>query len=160
MNWKAGAGMVVPICVVASAAQLAPGRRGEVAGPETDLLSIEVVNSGPMSVRIESASFPLLGIHADSAVRIVGPGLTSSPDSVDAIFPIDRVLDPGAKLELSYGLRFRPSGCDGLGNLAWISDVPLIKVSALGLTGTRHGDAIFGWWGTPASSCDDIRVGP
>jgi hypothetical protein len=103
-------------------------------------------------VRLRTASFPILGPGGGGALRATGSG--QQPHGVNAVFSIDRVLSPGESIRTSYVLRFRPGGCDSLGAVTWFKTAPDLNVSALGLSGHRHGDASVAWQGTADSSCD------
>lgn len=113
---------------------------------------VRVVNNSWLPVRIRSVSFPILGPEGGSGIQATGAG--QRPHEVDAVFTIDRVVASGESMQASYGLRFRPGGCDSPGATGWIDTAPDLDVSALGLSGHRDGDAVLAWQGTPDSSCD------
>ena len=115
-------------------------------------MRVGIVNKGSLPVRLGTASFPVLGPGGGPGIRMTGAGMR--PRGVDAVFAIDRVLEPGESMQASYVLRFRPQGCDGPGAVSWIETAPDLNVSALWLSGHQHGDATVAWRGTTDSSCD------
>jgi len=57
-------------------------------------------------------------------------------DPIDAVFPTQRRLPAGAVREFVIEFTFRLDGCIDPG-LMWVSDMPKVAVTALGISGTR-----------------------
>ena len=117
---------------------------------------LRVSNQGRWPVRITDVVMPLMGPHAGAAfdveevngVRPV-PGITGGLAA--AVFGVNRRLAPGERYAVPIHFTFRPGGCTASGALIWFEQMPQVRVSALGRTGTVSGRQVIALEGTTAS---------
>jgi len=117
---------------------------------------LRVSNQGRWPVRITDVVMPLMGPHAGAAfdvgevngVRPV-PGITGGLAA--AVFGVDRRLAPGQRYAVPIHFTFRPGGCTARSAVIWFEQMPQVRVSALGRTGTVSGHQVIAFEGTAAS---------
>jgi hypothetical protein len=110
-------------------------------------LTLRYTNSAPVTLHLGSAVFPYLGRDSGLLIRMYGVGVRSPrigryvgggiAYSTDAHVPLDRDLAAGQSFTSTYTLRFNPTGCSA--GTTWVHGMPVVEVSALGLTGTVTG---------------------
>lgn len=98
-------------------------------------------------MHLDTATYPYLGRGSELLVAMTGPGVTSPREgrfvggapayAIDATIHLDRDLGSDQAFDVSYLLRFRPTGCSA--GTTWIAGMPVLEVSALGISGTVHG---------------------
>lgn len=125
-----------------------------------DCLSLlRVSNHGRWPVRVTEVVMPLMGPHAGEPFDVeqvngVRPVAGTTGGLAAAVFRVDRRLAAGERYAVPIHFTFRPGACTGRGALTWFEQMPQIRVSALGMTGTVSGHQIIAFEGTgPSTNC-------
>ncbi len=124
-------------------------------------LTVRYVNSSPVTLHLGTATWPLLGRGSKGLLLMTGPGVVSPRDGISgdgvpayalaATEHLDRDLAAGAAFELTYRLVFNASGC--LDGTFWLTGMPVIEVTALGLTKNVHGSVPLATSGHYRAGC-------
>lgn len=119
-------------------------------------LPVSVTNESRFGVRVTRVSLPYMGPDGGAAVQVRElDGLPwARARTVDAVFRVDRRLEPGEAYEFAVDFEFRspPQGCTSRGLLR-IGEVPRVTVMALGRPGPRSAEETIGFRGTGESEC-------
>ena len=119
-------------------------------------LPVSVTNRGRLGVDVLRVHLPYMGPDGGAAVQV--RQLDGQPwarsRTVDAVFRVDRRLEPGEAYEFAVEFEFRspPQGCTSRGLLR-IGEVPRVTVMALGRPGPRSAEETIGFRGTGESEC-------
>ena len=116
-----------------------------------------ITNDGWLSVEVDQVTLPLMGPGGGGGVQVQtleGGTAVGAADSVDAIFDLHRSVKAGSSEEFEVEFRFRPDGCDSDGGSMWLDGLPRVRISALGLSGSRENPEYTAFRGTAESSCD------
>ena len=119
--------------------------------------TVRVTNHGWFGVSLDEVTLPLMGPGGGTGAQVTTlEGRSTDPvdDTVDATFDLDRNVGAGASREFEVEFRFRPDGCISDGGSMWLRGLPRIKVTALGLSGSRANPEYTAFRGTADSSCD------
>lgn len=94
------------------------GRSGaiELRPGMTCTVPVTVRNPGPLVVHLDEAVLPFMGPAGGAAVQVRSwQGRVPEGAATDAVFDLDRRLEPGDTWETEVQLRFRPDGCTARG---------------------------------------------
>lgn len=130
-----------PVSIV----QLSPSMRCAV--------DIVIRNAGPHDSRLNTVTFPSLGPDAPAGAEMTGPGELSGADGIDATFAVNKALNVGRRVTLTYWLVFHSTGCDNPGQVERRIRVPEVSLTVDGRTETTSGHAILAWSGTDSTRC-------
>jgi hypothetical protein len=124
-------------------------------------VAVRVANRGERPVHLDRVVLPFMGPGGGTGARVehLNGRAPLGPDSrrtgrIDAVFPVDGTLRPGASVDFDVPFTFRPAGCSSPGSVMTVSDMPRVVVSALGQT-RRIAGGPLALIGTPDSSCDE-----
>ncbi|MBD8868093.1 hypothetical protein [Nocardioides donggukensis] len=119
---------------------------------------LSVENASFATVTVTEVILPFMGPGGGAAVRVreldgEEPVLGPDGDGIDARFPVDHRLAPGADLLIDVEFRFRPRGCSGA-DLTTVWGFPTLTVDSLLTSGSVVADLGVGFRGTPEGTCD------
>lgn len=118
-------------------------------------LPVRITNHGRGRVRIRQVRLPSMGPEARAAVRVAQlEGRRPLRNHHDAVFPMDRPLEPGNSYDftIEFGFRAPPEGCTASGFM-WVRGMPTVVLTALGRTGTLASKRTIVFAGTRGSEC-------
>lgn len=121
-------------------------------------LPVAISNDSRVSVQITRVRLPFMGPQSGvpAQVRTLDGSLWLRPDSVDAVFRLDRRLEAGETYEFAIDVEFRPppDGCLSVGSATWLEgQMPQVRVLAFGRPGLRSVDETIAFRGTSDSEC-------
>lgn len=118
-------------------------------------LPVRITNHGRGRVSIRQVRLPSMGPEARAAVRVAQlEGRRPLRNHHDAVFLMDRSLEPGSSYDfaIEFGFRAPPGGCTASGFM-WVRGMPTVVLTALGRTGTRASNRTIAFAGTRESEC-------
>ena len=131
---------------------LVPVRRGMRC-----TLPVQVTNASGFAVTVTRMRLPLMGPEGGVTVQVrrLEGREPLKPQSVDAVFRLDEVVQPGATYEVDLVLGFRapPEGCSSPRVTTIYADFPRVTVQALGRPGLVRSDRTVGFRGTADTDC-------
>ena len=119
-------------------------------------LPVRIVNQGWVPLSERDVLVPALGPLGTAAVQVAtlgGRTAASDPrDAGTALFDRRRTIRPGQSDTFALEFTYRPGGCTEPGTFA-LTDLPVVRVSAFGLSGLRASSRPVVFHGTVASGC-------
>jgi len=119
-------------------------------------LPVRIVNQGWAPLSESAVLVPAMGPRGTAAVHVASLGgrtATSDPHNAStAVFDRKRTLAPGESDTFALTFTYRPGGCTQPGTFA-VTDLPVVRVSALGLDGLRASAGAVVFHGTVATGC-------
>jgi len=114
-------------------------------------LPVTVLNDGRLEVHVGDMILPAMGTAGGAAVHVpTWDDRSPEGHQVDAVFTVDRRLEPGETWETTIDVEFRPDGCTALGTF-W-AELPQLEVSAWSRSAVVSGSG-FPVEGTSESEC-------
>ena len=114
-------------------------------------VAVTVRNEGRLTVHLDEIVLPLMGSEGGAAVRVTSwEGHPTPRRGRDAVFALDRALEPGETWETEVRFVFRPDGCTALGTFS--AGLPDIRAGAWGRSVLVGGPGVL-FEGTPESEC-------
>lgn len=147
-----------------------PGGAGVVWAGMECRLAVRITNHGRTSVDLDDLRLPSVGPGTGAAVIADGLDPDPHPDRApagpadggtappDALFALDRTLDPGETARFDVVFHHNASGCSPKGLRLGLAHSPDVVVRSLGLDGVRsaRGEPVWFW---SASDLDDCSPG-
>ncbi|PUA80027.1 hypothetical protein [Nocardioides currus] len=114
-------------------------------------MPVAVRNDGRLAVTLDELVLPSMGAEGGAAVQVTSwDGHPTPGGDLDAVFDLDRRLEPGDSWETEIEFRFRPEGCTGRGT--FVVFLPAVRAGAWGRSVEVPGPGVL-FAGTRDSSC-------